>query len=116
MHITIKRSQVNYHLIKEKAWQIVRKNVKATGESTKTQSRYRGSMFVTEILPSDKYRISQLEPSNGRLYAKTAHVSQLKAWKCWNEDDETPVQILMMDQKCKDSNKLYVNQCVMELL
>ncbi|GBN22651.1 hypothetical protein AVEN_237337-1 [Araneus ventricosus] len=28
------------------------------------------------------------EPSNGRLYATTAHVSQLKAWKSWNEDDD----------------------------
>ncbi|GBM67083.1 hypothetical protein AVEN_197023-1 [Araneus ventricosus] len=45
-------------------------------------------MVVTEILPSDTYRISQLEPSNGRLYATTAHVSQLKAWRIWNEDDD----------------------------
>ncbi|GBN06591.1 hypothetical protein AVEN_226354-1 [Araneus ventricosus] len=30
-------------------------------------------MVVTEILPSDTFRISQLEPSNGRLYATTAH-------------------------------------------
>ncbi|GBO08115.1 hypothetical protein AVEN_212364-1 [Araneus ventricosus] len=45
-------------------------------------------MVVTEILPSDTYRISQLEPSNGRLYARTAHVSQLKAWKSWMEDDD----------------------------
>ncbi|GBM15113.1 hypothetical protein AVEN_242159-1 [Araneus ventricosus] len=66
----------------------VRRNPKATGESTKTQPRYRGPMVVTEILPSDTYRISQLEPSNDRPYPTIAHVSQLKAWKCWNEDDE----------------------------
>ncbi|GBL96662.1 hypothetical protein AVEN_207821-1 [Araneus ventricosus] len=66
----------------------VRKNPKATGESTKTQPRYRGPMVVREIPPSDTYRISQLEPSNGRLYATTAHVSQLKAWRSWNEDDD----------------------------
>ncbi|GBN73239.1 hypothetical protein AVEN_194981-1 [Araneus ventricosus] len=65
----------------------VRRNPTATGESTKTQPRYRTPMAVTEILPSDSYRISQLEPSKGRLYATTVHVSQLKAWKCWNEDD-----------------------------
>ncbi|GBM09359.1 hypothetical protein AVEN_184069-1 [Araneus ventricosus] len=58
---------------------VVRRNPKETGESTKTQPRYRGPMVVTEIPPSDTYRISQLEPSNGRLYATTAHVSQLKA-------------------------------------
>ncbi|GBN35779.1 hypothetical protein AVEN_79531-1 [Araneus ventricosus] len=62
---------------------------KKTGESTKTQQRYRGPMVVTEILPSDTYRISQLEPSNCRLYATTAQVSQLKAWRSWNEDDDS---------------------------
>ncbi|GBL90826.1 hypothetical protein AVEN_215558-1 [Araneus ventricosus] len=45
-------------------------------------------MVVTEILPSDTYRIPHLEPSNGRLYSTTAHVSQLKAWRSWNEDDD----------------------------
>ncbi|GBN93173.1 hypothetical protein AVEN_126604-1 [Araneus ventricosus] len=48
---------------------VVRRNPKATSESTKTQPQYRGPMVVTEILPSDTYRISQLEPSNSRLYA-----------------------------------------------
>ncbi|GBM40312.1 hypothetical protein AVEN_23878-1 [Araneus ventricosus] len=66
----------------------VRRNSNTTGESTKTQSRYRGPMVVTEILPSDTYRISQLEPSNGRRYATIAHVSQLKAWRSWNGDDD----------------------------
>ncbi|GBM49277.1 hypothetical protein AVEN_137351-1 [Araneus ventricosus] len=61
---------------------------KKLGESTKTQPRYRGPMVVIEILPSDTFRISQLEPSNGRLYATTAPVSQLKAWRSWNEDDD----------------------------
>ncbi|GBM80668.1 hypothetical protein AVEN_209862-1 [Araneus ventricosus] len=66
----------------------VRRNNKATGESTKTQPTYRGPMVVTEILPSDTYRISQLEPCNGRLYATTAHVNQLKSWWSCNEDDD----------------------------
>ncbi|GBL97090.1 hypothetical protein AVEN_254129-1 [Araneus ventricosus] len=65
---------------------VVRRHPKATGESTKTQPRYRGPMVVTEILTSDTYRISQLELSNGRLHATMAHVSQLKAWRSWNED------------------------------
>ncbi|GBL97567.1 hypothetical protein AVEN_163012-1 [Araneus ventricosus] len=66
----------------------VRRIPKATGESTKTQPRYRGPMVFTEILPSDTYRISQLEPSNACPYATIANVSQLKSWKCWNEDDD----------------------------
>ncbi|GBN10811.1 hypothetical protein AVEN_239886-1 [Araneus ventricosus] len=59
----------------------VRRNPNPTGESTKTQPRYRGPMVVPEIPPSDTYRISQVEPSNGRPYATIAHVSQLKAWR-----------------------------------
>ncbi|GBN69502.1 hypothetical protein AVEN_157894-1 [Araneus ventricosus] len=66
----------------------VRRNSNTTGESTKTQPRYRGPMVVTEIPPSDTCRISQLEPSNSRIYVTTAHVSQLKAWRNWNEDDD----------------------------
>ncbi|GBO14268.1 hypothetical protein AVEN_73432-1 [Araneus ventricosus] len=69
------------------------RNPKTTGESRKTQTRYRGPMVVTEILPSDTYRISQLEPSNGRPYSTLAHVIQLKAWICWNEDDDDSSEI-----------------------
>ncbi|GBN39330.1 hypothetical protein AVEN_132769-1 [Araneus ventricosus] len=45
-------------------------------------------MVVTEVRPSDTYRISQLEPRKGRPYATIVHVSQLKAWRSWNEDDD----------------------------
>ncbi|GBO44410.1 hypothetical protein AVEN_149023-1 [Araneus ventricosus] len=45
-------------------------------------------MVVTEILPSGTYRISQLVPRNSRLYATSAHISQLEAWRSWNEDDD----------------------------
>ncbi|GBM36906.1 hypothetical protein AVEN_130590-1, partial [Araneus ventricosus] len=58
-------------------------------ESTKTQPQYQGPMVITEILPSDTYRISQLESSsNGHFYDTTAHVSQLKDSRSWNEDDD----------------------------
>ncbi|GBM06131.1 hypothetical protein AVEN_265188-1 [Araneus ventricosus] len=66
----------------------VRRKPNTTGESTKTQPRYRGPMVVTQVRPSDTYRISQLEPRNGRPYATIVHVSQLKAWRSWNEDDD----------------------------
>ncbi|GBM55910.1 hypothetical protein AVEN_232821-1 [Araneus ventricosus] len=45
-------------------------------------------MVVTEIRPNDTYRISQQEPRKGRPYAAIFHVSQLKAWRSWNEDDD----------------------------
>ncbi|GBM88024.1 hypothetical protein AVEN_149367-1 [Araneus ventricosus] len=66
----------------------VRRKPNTTGESTKTQPRYRGPMVVTQVRSSDTYRISQLEPRNGRPYARIVHVSQLKAWRSWNEDDD----------------------------
>ncbi|GBM02480.1 hypothetical protein AVEN_266239-1, partial [Araneus ventricosus] len=66
----------------------VRRKPNTTGESTKTKPRYRGPMVVTQVRPSDTYRISQLEPRNGRPYATIVHVSQLKAWRSWNEDDD----------------------------
>ncbi|GBO28519.1 hypothetical protein AVEN_59835-1 [Araneus ventricosus] len=67
----------------------VRRKPNTTGESTKTQPRYRGPMVVTEVRPSDTYRISQLEPRKGRPYTTIVHVSQLKAWRSWNEDDSS---------------------------
>ncbi|GBO20289.1 hypothetical protein AVEN_105591-1, partial [Araneus ventricosus] len=65
-----------------------RRKPNTTGESTKTQPRYRGPMVVTQVRPSDTYRISQLEPRKGRPYATIVHFSQLKAWRSWNEDDD----------------------------
>ncbi|GBM62747.1 hypothetical protein AVEN_63321-1 [Araneus ventricosus] len=66
----------------------VRRKPNTTGESTKTQPRYREPMVVTEVRPSDTYKISQLEPRKGRPYVTIVHVSQLKAWRSWNEDDD----------------------------
>ncbi|GBM25576.1 hypothetical protein AVEN_272565-1 [Araneus ventricosus] len=65
----------------------VKRKPNTTNESTKTQPRYRGPMVVTEIRPSDTYRIFQLEPSKGHPYATIVHVSQLKASRSWSEDD-----------------------------
>ncbi|GBO12692.1 hypothetical protein AVEN_257538-1 [Araneus ventricosus] len=39
----------------------VRRKPNTTSESTKPQPRYQGPMVVTQVRPSDKYRISQLE-------------------------------------------------------
>ncbi|GBM10936.1 hypothetical protein AVEN_171423-1 [Araneus ventricosus] len=66
----------------------VRRKTNTTGESTKTQPRYRGPMVVTEVRPSDTYRISQLEPRKDRPYVTIVRVRQLKAWRSWNEDDD----------------------------
>ncbi|GBM69944.1 hypothetical protein AVEN_13804-1 [Araneus ventricosus] len=91
----------------------VRRNPKATGESTNTQPLYRGPKVVTEILPSDTYTISQLEPSNGSLYVTTAHVSQLKVWKSWYEDDDNSSRNSDYKPEMQRPNALCLNHCVM---
>lgn len=60
--------------------------IRSTGESTKLQARYRGPYTVVEVLPSDTYRISSLTRSNAKT--TTAHVSQIKIWKNYHEDEE----------------------------
>jgi hypothetical protein len=67
---------------------VVRRIPSSTGEPLKTQPKYRGPLVVSEVLPSDTYRVSQLCPKErGHFYSTTAHASQLKGWKCFNEDD-----------------------------
>lgn len=51
-----------------------------TGESVKLQDKYRGPLVVTEVLPSDVYRVAELNPAGKSRFATTAHVAQLKSW------------------------------------
>ena len=53
----------------------------ATGESTKLQARNKGLFVVTEMLPSDTYRIQGLNAKGRFRVATTAHVSQLRIWR-----------------------------------
>ncbi|UYV69772.1 hypothetical protein LAZ67_7000699, partial [Cordylochernes scorpioides] len=68
---------------------VMRHVPKMTGEPTKAQPKYRGPLIITEVLPSDTYRVTQLsERTGGRFYTTTAHISQLKSWHS-EEDDST---------------------------
>jgi hypothetical protein len=68
---------------------VVRRRPKSTGEPTKTQAKYRGPLLITEKLPNDTYRVTQLEEKQkGRFYTATAHVSQLKPWPKNKDDDD----------------------------
>lgn len=60
----------------------------ATGESTKLQDQYRGTLIVTEKLPGDVYRVVELNKNKKSRFATTAHVIQLKSWKLYDEGDE----------------------------
>lgn len=71
---------------------MVRRMPEQIGESTKAQSKYRGPMVLTEILPSDVYRIANLrsqgQQRSKRLgYETTAHAAQLKLFHLINQDD-----------------------------
>ncbi|GBO28989.1 hypothetical protein AVEN_55077-1 [Araneus ventricosus] len=87
----------------------VRRKPNTTGESTKTQPRYRGPMVVTEVRPSNTYRISQLEPRKGRPYVTIVHVSQLKAWRSWNEDDDESSTNSHKEPEMQRSKRTYTN-------
>lgn len=60
----------------------------STGESAKLQDGYRGPLVIVEVLGGDAYRVAQLRQEEGRQFATTAHVSQLKSWKVKAEEDE----------------------------
>ena len=53
----------------------------ATGESTKLQTRYKGPYVITEVWPSDTYKIQYLAAKGESKRPTTAHVSQLKIWR-----------------------------------
>ncbi|KAK9736386.1 hypothetical protein QE152_g12530 [Popillia japonica] len=75
----------------------------STGESTKLQPRYRGPYKVIQVLPSDTYRIASLQKETART--TTAHVSQLKIWKCEPDDDEDEIVANDEDEEISDENK-----------
>ncbi|CAI6366244.1 unnamed protein product [Macrosiphum euphorbiae] len=66
---------------------VMRRDPNSTGESTKLQDKYRGSLVVTEVLSSDVYRVAELDASKKSRLATTAHVSQLKSWRLPVDDD-----------------------------
>ncbi|UYV79514.1 hypothetical protein LAZ67_17002951, partial [Cordylochernes scorpioides] len=69
---------------------VMRHVPKMTGEPTKAQPKYRGPLIITEVLPSDTYRVTQLsERTSGRFYTTTAHISQLKSWHSEEDDSAT---------------------------
>lgn len=59
----------------------MKSNPVSTGESTKLQSRYKGPLCITRVLPGDTYGVTDLLESRGKKFTTTAHVSQLKLWK-----------------------------------
>lgn len=71
----------------------VKKPADPTGESTKLQLKARGPLIITKVLDGDTYRVSDLNSdAQGRRYASTAHVTQIRPWKPHqNEDDNEEV-------------------------
>uniref|UniRef100_A0A2S2QN58 RNA-directed DNA polymerase n=1 Tax=Sipha flava TaxID=143950 RepID=A0A2S2QN58_9HEMI len=64
----------------------IKRPPKATDESPKLQPKYRGPLFVTQVLPNDVYGVSALRAEEGRQYATTVHVSQMKSYHLPDSD------------------------------
>ena len=66
----------------------VKQNPVTTGESTKLQARFKGPLVITEVLPSDTYRVQNLRSKEPSSRDVTAHVRQLKLWTGVNEESD----------------------------
>lgn len=100
----------------------IKKPPDATGDSTKLQSKMRGPLMVTKVLPGDTYRVADLNvDKRGRQYAATAHVSQMKPWKPQEEDDgessqgsgheeETDVEDGAMDELSREESEPLIEE------
>lgn len=40
-------------------------------------------------MPGDTYRVAEITPEGKSTYATTGHVSQLKSWKVYREDEDS---------------------------
>lgn len=69
----------------------IRKPPEHTGDSTKLQSKYRGPLVIMEVLSNYIYKVAAVRTNEGRLYAKTIHVGQLKGFHL-PEDKEEQVE------------------------
>ncbi|XP_071057027.1 uncharacterized protein [Onthophagus taurus] len=69
-----------------------RQPVGGSGESTKLQPKFCGPLTITQILPSDTYRVASINEEDRRRFATTAHVSQLKGYQNHNEEDSIDEQ------------------------
>ncbi|CAI6343042.1 unnamed protein product [Macrosiphum euphorbiae] len=67
---------------------VMKRAPNSTGESTKLQNRYRGPLVVSEVLPGDIYRVTDLYSGRPSRFATTAHVAQLKSWKLIDAEEE----------------------------
>ena len=68
---------------------VVKSGKVATGESTKYQMPNKGPLVVTEVFPSDTYRVQSLSAKGNSKKAKTAHVSQIKIWRRNEESSDS---------------------------
>ena len=60
-----------------------------TGNPTKLQTKYRGPLVVTKVLPGNSYCVQNLDTHKGRSYITNVHVEDMKQWKP-NHDELNP--------------------------
>lgn len=81
----------------------IKKPPDLTGESTKLQIKTRGPLIITKVMDGDTYRVADLNPDKqGRRYAATAHVSQMKVWKPHHCDAESETELEQKETPTED--------------
>lgn len=66
---------------------VMRRNPNSTGVY-KLQDRYMGPLVISEVLPGDVYRVTELYRGRPSRFATTAHVAQLKSWRLTDAEAE----------------------------
>jgi len=59
----------------------------ATGESRYLQYHYRRPLVIIEVLAGGIFRVAELDKNKNSRFSTTVHVSQLKPWWVYNEDE-----------------------------
>ena len=68
------------------------RNPTNTGDSTKLQPRTKGPLVITQVLPSDTYRVQALTARGTSARNTTAHVSQLRIWRGAIDESDSEVE------------------------
>lgn len=84
------------------------------------QPKYSGPYRVSQVLPSDTYRIVSLDPK--QKFTTTVHVSHLKSYQNPSEKEDKTTsssseesEAERRDEECSSSNK-FINHTVLQVL
>lgn len=90
---------------------VVKASKLVTGESKKLQSRNKGPLVITKVLPADTYGIQSLTAKRNSKRTTTAHVSQIKIWRGFeSESDDESVDDSENEIEMSKSDECHENE------